>query len=147
MVTLKLSQSTADGTPVGPNIVLTDCELVYGKGWHKARLGQESVTMRSGLVRTFDNGVTVLYGELMFKGMSPENKTSLENFITDILVFNKSFFNVELVGDTETDLGGGPGVPLIACKFGTEFDSLEGKFQFVAPGVYDTLIPYYTRSV
>lgn len=72
------------------------CRLVYGKDFYKDRPNQRSQQTFSGVIRTYDSNLTNVKGVLTIRGLAREHGVALESFITETLVWNSRFFDVEV---------------------------------------------------
>ena len=139
MVQLSI-QKTIDGVPSGAPFS-AEVMMVYGDGFFDARSNQVSLRTLDGVIHTFDTGVTVTYGDLTIKALSPSVKIALETYIRDTLLFNTYQFTIG-IGGADVDLGLGVGVDVTGCNFADQFNTLSGMFQHRAPGIYHAKIPY-----
>ena len=128
------------GTPYSMQL---DLVVAYGTQFSKERKNQVSKRTLDGNLYCYDNGVTVTYGELVLKYLTPTQFALLEDFITEKTLFNKRPFAMELVNsDADIDLGRGRGVSLTKVNWGDDFINTEGVFEHKAPDLYDARIPY-----
>lgn len=108
--------------------------------WHK-RLNQTSEQAADGALITYDNGPTVLEGEIVLEGVSRTQAEAFRTWLQSTAVYSLNTFTITLNTAPNTDIGAGPGVAISGLKYNGE-PSTEDVIKWSPPDVYSIVFPY-----
>jgi len=109
--------------------------------WHNERLNQITLKTADGGRATYDNGPTILRGNIVLNLVVKSEGDSLRTYLTGTAVYGKNSFTI--TPPSNTNLGSGTGTAVTTAYFDGG-DSLEGVFQPSANGLLYTInFPYW----
>jgi hypothetical protein len=132
----------------GANVCSITATIVYGTDFYPIRLNQRELKTADGADIVKDNGPTEMHGVMVLKNVSVANAQTLRTWLYTYAVFAKNTFTVAAV--TGVDWGNGSGKAIStaetpATTTNARYDggaTLEGVFEYVAPGIYNVRLPY-----
>jgi hypothetical protein len=123
----------------GETATITRNPSYQSRFWPVRYNHEKSETADGGNV-TYDNGPTIIKGNIVIKNVSKAEADALKHFLTDHAIYTKNAMTI--TPPTNTDVGAGNGTALTSAYFDGE-NSLEGVIDGPnPPGIYDINFPY-----
>lgn len=127
----------------GMSVVDIKCNVVHGSGFYDERLNQYSVRSVDASRNSYDLGPTVAVFNILAKNLSSTDKSALDSFIKNTIVFSKYSFSIAQLTDNlgalptgiGPDFGNGPGATVTNVYY-TKYDTKD-VFTMSPPNVWD----------
>jgi hypothetical protein len=134
MISLTLTQTSG-----GSAVVTVSCAVVFGTNWFDKRWNHYAVRSADAGTTVYDVGPNEIEGVILMKGLSSTDGGNLITWIRDSVIFDTYLFTISAIANL--NLGKGTNTACTSCRYNGA-PSLEGIYDFVAPGIYDFNFPY-----
>lgn len=135
-LTFKTNESNNSVSVVG--------NIVYGTEYYVERFNHFELEMADGSTIVYTNGPSLIYTNILFKGVTKSNSTVFENWLLNHAVLSKNTFSISGV-PSSLNLGLGFGVDIPVARYNNG-KTTEGVFKLVAPGNFNIVLPVKIRS-